>query len=250
MGVLRILLVILTFVCFEVDLSGQNHRKEGDEAWEKGRYKTAVNKYGKVKSLKADKKLLAKRGFGFFKLNKLEDAIDHFTLSKKLGNDDPDLYLLMAQSKQHLNQYDEAAFFYKEYIKERGEKGAQSQLALREMKNCIYSAINQIRDASGIMQNLGPDVNTYYDEIYPVQSPRFGNVFYFTSNRNLSDMEMFSYAIDEKGVWSQNENFGEGINTADDQYVMDVSADGQCLLFVTGKTEDSSKGIYLSLIHI
>ena len=246
MGVWKLLLVLLTFVCIDVDLSAQNFRKDGDKAWDAGRYKTAVNKYGKVKSLKADKKLLAKRGLGFFKLNRLSEAIEHFTLSKKLGNNDPDLYLLMAQSKQHLDQYDEAAYFYKEYIKERGDKGAQSQLALREMKNCIYSATNQIRDASGVMHNLGSEVNTYYDEIYAVQSPRFGNVYYFTSNRNLKDMEVFSYAIDEKGVWKQNENFGEGINSDDDQYVMDVSADGECLLFVTGKAEDSSKRIYVS----
>jgi len=245
-GKVKWVLCLLVFICAEATLSAQNHRKEGDQAWEEGRYKTAVNKYGKVKSLQADKKLLARRGLGFYKLNRLSEAIDHFTLSKKLGNNDPDLYLMMAQTKQHLDQYDEAAFFYKEYVKERGESGAKSQLALREMKNCIYSAMNQIKDASGIMSNLGPDVNTYYDEIYPVQSPRYGNVYYFTSNRNLQDMEVYSYAIDEKGEWNQNEDFGQGINSTDDQYVMDVSADGQCLLFVTGQAEDANKRIYVS----
>ena len=239
-----VLMVMIIFISGL--LSAQDHRKEGDAAWQKGRYKTAVNKYGKVKSLNADKKLLAKRGLGFYKLNNVAEAIDHFTLSKKLGNNDPDLFHLMAQCKQHMGEYDEAAYFYKTFVKERGEKHPDAKLASREMKNCLYAAMNKRQDASGQIQNLGPDVNTYYDEVHVVQSPKYGNVYYYSSNRNLSDMEILGVRIDEKGAWHDIEDFGEDLNGNGDQYVMDISRDGKCLLFSTQANEANTQRIYVS----
>jgi len=164
----KLLLVgALSFI--SMSLSAQDSRKKGDKAWDQGRYKTAVNNYSNIENILEDKSLLAKRGLGYFKLNKLKRAINDFTLSKKLGNNDPELYFLMAQTKQHLNEYEEAAFFYKEYLKTEGTKSYKGQVSLREIKNCAYSAFHQKDKASAFVENFGEKVNTYYDEVYALQ---------------------------------------------------------------------------------
>ena len=227
-------------------LSGQSARQKGDRAWSMGKYKTAINNYSSVEGIAEDKELLAKRGLGYFKLNKLTRAINDFTLSKKLGNQDPYLYFLMAQTKQHLNDYEEAAFFYKQYIKEAGEKEKETELALREIKNCAYAAFHKKDSNTGFVESFGEEINTYYDEVYTLQSPTFGSSYYFSSNRNLTDNDVFAYSLDEKGNWQEEKTLVKGINTKADEYVMDVSADGRSLLYNKTSGLQANHRVYVS----
>ena len=228
-------------VCF-----AQNYEAKGDRAWNEGRIKTAVNNYDLVEDVASNKDVLAKRGLGYFKLNRLKKAINDFTLAKKLGNDDPELFLLMAQTKQHLNEPEEAAFFYKEYIRSIGDNDPRSTKAFIELKNCIYSATNQDQLAEAYVQNFGPEINTYYDEIFPLQSPRFGNIYYFTSNRNMKDMRVYSYIMDKNGEWIAKKKFGVGVNSDGDDYVMDISPDGLSMLFVRKNDTERKHKILVS----
>jgi len=211
--VLKYLLIFILVLTFGSNVYSQSARKKGDIAWEKGRYKTAVNSYSEVEDIETDPELLAKRGRGYFKLNKLKRAIRDFTLSKKLGNLDSELFFLMAQCKQHLGDYEEAAFFYKEFLKKSVPKSLESQKALRETKNCLYSATHQNDPITAFVENFGEDVNTYYDEVFPLQSPIVGNTFYFSSNRNLTDNNVYSFVLDRKGSWDEKKDLQEGINS-------------------------------------
>jgi len=243
----QVTVLLLFAICFaSISASAQSTRKTGDLAWDQGKYKTAVNNYSKVENILEDKTLLAKRGLGYFKLNKLKRAINDFTLAKKLGNNDPMLFFLMGQAKQHLNNYEEAAFFYKEFIKAGGDKTPEAQLALREIKNCSYSAFHQKDEATAFVESFGETVNTYYDEVYPLQSPGFGNTFYFSSNRNLSDNDVYAYSINEKGDWEEQPQYVEGINSELNEYVMDVSSDTKSMLFTKTRGAELSTQIYVS----
>lgn len=239
------LLFIGTFI-LTYSLSGQNARQKGDRAWDMGKYKTAINNYSAVEGIAEDKELLAKRGLGYFKLNKLTRAINDFTLSKKLGNQDSDLYLLMAQAKHHLNDYEEAAFFYKQYLKQGGDNEKDKELALREIKNCAYAAFHRKDSNTGFVESFGDKINTYYDEVYTLQSPTFGSSYYFSSNRNLADNDVFAYSLDEKGNWLEEKTLVKGINTKADEYVMDVSADGRSLLYNKTSGLQSNHRVYVS----
>lgn len=239
----KVFVFIISFFLVSVTTVAQkNFRKDGDKAFNKGKYKTALNNYNLVKDIKKDKILLARRGLTHFKLNQLSKAIVDFTNAKTLGNDSPALYLLMAQTKQHLNEYEEASFFYKEYVKAVGEKDPSAFEAIREMKNCAYSAFHQKDATTGYLESFGDDVNTYYDEIYVLHSPQFGNKYYFTSNRNVSDFNLFSYEIDKKGKWELEKKFGKTLNTKVNEYVMDISNDGKTMIFIRmSKTETNNK---------
>ena len=224
---------------------GQSNEKKGDKAWEAGRYKTAVNNYNLVENIDENKKLLAKRGLGYYKLNRLDKAISDFTQSKKLGNDDPYLYFLMGSAKQHLGQYEEAAFFYKQYVKEEGDKSKEGKIALREIKNAAFAAFHINDKSTAFLESFGKELNSYYDEIYVIQSPQQGNAFYYTSNNNLSSSEVYLKVVDEKGKWSPDSTRLEGINSSMNDYAMDISPNGQSMIFSRAQSDGNSK-IYVS----
>ncbi len=225
-------LVLLILGCISCSLlHGQSHEKKGDQAWERGRYKTAVNNYSLVEGIDNNKNLLAKRGLGHYKLNNLDRAILDFTKSKSLGNGDPYLYFLMGSAKQHLGQYEEAAFFYKQFVKEKGDKSKEGKIALREIKNSAYAAFNIDRKSTAYVENFGDALNSYYDEVYVLQSPQQGNAFYYTSNSDLSSNEVYLKVVDEKGKWSPDSTRLSGINSTMNDYAMEISPNGQNMIF-------------------
>ena len=238
------LLLLLSFLW--MSMSAQDYRSKGDQAWEQGEIKTAVNAYGFIKDLEKDGKYLMKRGIGNFKLNYLKKAIRDFTQARKVGIKDPELFNYMAQVKQQLLEFEEACFFYKEYIKAVGENDPRAYRALIELKNSLYAANHLNEPTVAMMNDFGEDVNSYYDELYPIQSPRFGNIFYYTSNSNKEDMRGYSIAMDKNGEWLPKKKFGVGVNTKYDDYIMDISPDGQSMLFVRSEKGQSKNKIYVS----
>lgn len=89
----------------------------------------------------------------------------------------------------------------------------------------------------GPAENLGPVVNTMYDED-GVFVPGDGNTIYFSS-RGLSSMggyDVFKSTC-TKGTWSRPENLGWPINSPDDDQFFTLSADGR-----TGYLSSSRSG--------
>jgi Tol biopolymer transport system component len=66
--------------------------------------------------------------------------------------------------------------------------------------------------------NLGPDVNTSYDEICPVLMP--DGTLYFSSNGHatMGGFDIFETTISEDGLWSTPENLGYPLNTPSDDF--------------------------------
>ena len=75
--------------------------------------------------------------------------------------------------------------------------------------------------------NLGPAINTEYDEDAPFVHP-LGNILYFSSegHKNMGGFDIFKSTFDEKGNFSEPENLGSPINTVDDDifFVMNTGA--------------------------
>ncbi len=75
--------------------------------------------------------------------------------------------------------------------------------------------------------NLGPAINTEYDEDAPFVHP-LGNILYFSSegHKNMGGFDIFKSTFDEKGNFAEPENLGSPINTVDDDifFVMNTGA--------------------------
>lgn len=75
--------------------------------------------------------------------------------------------------------------------------------------------------------NLGPKINTEYDEDAPFLHP-LGNTLFFSSqgHKNMGGYDIFKATFDETGKFDEPQNMGSPINTADDDifFVMNTDA--------------------------
>lgn len=239
-------LYILILTLLSLCVYGQDYVMKGNAAYNTGNYEAAIDYYSKYDKISNDRDILEKRGNAYYKTNELPKAIWDFTRAKKLGNEAPDLYLKMAEIKQHLGELDEATFFYNTFIEQVGAEHPNYNRAVVELKNCVFTAFNNKEEDVASIQSFGRDVNTQYDEIYPLQSPRYGNVYYLSSNRNLNDFNLYSYSINEKGDWQAEQEFVKTVNTAKHDYLQDISPDGQALLYQKHGAESSDRKVTFS----
>lgn len=80
----------------------------------------------------------------------------------------------------------------------------------------------------GNIQNLGPTINTIYDEDAPFLHPD-GKTMYFSSkgHTTMGGYDIFESSIDSMGNWSTPINMGHPINTPDDDIYFVLTADGR-----------------------
>lgn len=76
-------------------------------------------------------------------------------------------------------------------------------------------------------QNMGPVINTQFDEDAPFIHEN-DSVLYFSSkgHRNMGGFDIFKSKLSSKGGWSLPENMGYPINTVDDDIYFVMSKDG------------------------
>jgi len=93
----------------------------------------------------------------------------------------------------------------------------------------IYQATQDASGAWTIIKNLGPRINTPFDE----EGPFIGYdmvTLYFSSkgHKNMGGYDIFRSVLDPKsGKWSEPENLGYPINTPDDDIFYITSSDGK-----------------------
>lgn len=84
----------------------------------------------------------------------------------------------------------------------------------------------------GVPQNLGPEINTPYDEHTPFIHPD-GKTLYFSSDGwpGLGNKDVFLSRLDDAGHWGKPENLGYPINTFNEETGLIVTPDGTEGLF-------------------
>lgn len=93
----------------------------------------------------------------------------------------------------------------------------------------IYKAQKLPNGKWGVPQNLGPDINTPYDEDFPNISPD-GKTFYFSSNgyTSMGGYDIFKAELNnETHQFSNPRNLGYPINTPEDNYNFRIASNGQ-----------------------
>jgi outer membrane protein OmpA-like peptidoglycan-associated protein len=96
-------------------------------------------------------------------------------------------------------------------------------------------------------QNLGPTINTSYDEDAPFIHPD-GKTIFFSSNghKTMGGFDIFFAEIQEDGRWTTPINMGYPINTTDDDVYFVTSADGKRAYFSSDRKGGlGEKDIYM-----
>ncbi len=99
----------------------------------------------------------------------------------------------------------------------------------------------------GLPTNLGPTINTKYDENAPFIHPD-GKTLYFTSkgHKNMGGYDIYFSEWQDDGSWSEPMNMGYPINTCDDEESFITSPDGKRAYYSSYKTGGYGDGdIYM-----
>jgi outer membrane protein OmpA-like peptidoglycan-associated protein len=94
-------------------------------------------------------------------------------------------------------------------------------------------------EKAGVKENLGPNVNSKYDEVSPKISADGRTLFFGRkhSAQNIGGVEdkedIWVSHLGPNGTWSKSSNMGEPVNTASTNNLLSVSTDDNTLLFHT-----------------
>jgi len=194
----------------------------------------------------SNKKAIFNKGYCHFKLRELDEAESHFLAAHKLGHSNYELYFLMGQIRHAQGKYDEASIFYKQAFKKcKYNKEAQKRI-INALSSSSNSEKMEFQPSDDIVINLGSLINSTYDEMYPLPSPSQDGLIYFSS-----DKEAFNYNINDslvvekrnanvyKALIDNNEVMAHGlanekIQSDADEYLLDITDDGQILFYLQG----------------
>src|SRR6185312_6506394 len=80
----------------------------------------------------------------------------------------------------------------------------------------------------GTPVNMGPTINTEYDEDAPFMHPDDSTLFFSSKGHNtMGGYDVFSVREKPDGSWGYIKNMGYPVNTPDDDIYFNVSADGK-----------------------
>ncbi len=84
----------------------------------------------------------------------------------------------------------------------------------------------------GVPENMGPEINTAYDEQSPFIHPD-DSTFYFCSNGwpGMGGKDLFISRLGKDGKWQKPENLGYPINTSGDENGLSLTANGSYAFF-------------------
>ena len=104
-----------------------------------------------------------------------------------------------------------------------------------------------------IKENLGPNINSSANDIYPVISPDGQTLFFYRSGHpgnigGIADGDIWVSHKKENGEWGRAENIGMPLNNTYNNYVCSVSPDGNSVLLshIYHRDGKMSKGLSVS----
>lgn len=108
-----------------------------------------------------------------------------------------------------------------------------------------------VRDDKGKWQsarNIGPIINSRYDEISPFMHAG-GKTLFFASNGRpgFGGYDIF-YSHWSDSVWSEPRNFGSPVNNHEDQFSLFITADGKKAYYSHEESRDQNTGKIYSLV--
>lgn len=110
----------------------------------------------------------------------------------------------------------------------------------------IYKASFLPDSTWGNVENMGPEINTEWDEDGPFIYPS-GTILFFVSNgtKSIGGMDIMQSNMKMPGVWSEPMNLGYPVNTVDDDIYYVISAAGNGFFSSSRKGGHGRQDIYM-----
>ncbi len=165
-----------------------------------------------------------------------EKAISEFGKAIEIRPDFfPNNYFSMASMEMKLARYEDAKVHFERFLSFPGTQPALREMAELQVASCKF-AIDAVKvPVLFNPENLGPAINSEYDEYFPTLTVDNKTMFY-TRNRPDSReskrfQEDFYISTWENDHWTNSVNGGPALNTAGNEGVPNISSDGKLLFF-------------------
>lgn len=177
--------------------------------------------------------------------NKYE-AIDYLRRAYTIDNQvSGDIHLLLGMAHQLVLEFDQAMEQYNIHSSQLGpkEKQAFSEILAKRFDECMYGKNFSRKPVRVIIQPLGEEVNSKYDDYNPVFSYQ-DTALLFTSRRpygkakrnsidNKYNEDIYGSRLND-GIFDRAVRYGKPFNTDNNDAVVGVSHDGNTLLLYRG----------------
>jgi tetratricopeptide (TPR) repeat protein len=253
---MRILLTVVLSLVLMSSLLGQDSKKqEAKEFFVHQRYAEAFAVLSSSRTLiKEDQEARFLLAICHYQLNELDQAK---LLLKAMIRDQkeayPECWWYMGKVFHATHQFEKAASYYKDYLRRLKPNHPNRAMARDAIRRCANGMEVQFQQSQAIVENLGPNVNSEYDEFAPIISPNYSSKLYFSSirpgnnggarNKNrLPDSrlgkfysDMFSCEL-KNGSWGNIKSMHYLMNSPQHEVLLDFSSDGSVLYYFKGWT--------------
>ncbi len=231
-------------------------KKQADVYFENNAYDKAFYYYTQYSNRKAlDRDSRYKMGVASYEVNDLNQAQKIFSELIQEKNFDNGAYFYLARLSHIILDFNKAEDLYKLYLRDTDSK--DDRISITQVRNYIRNCNVGTRlltlPEEALVENLGKNINTSYDEFGAVQSPNYQEKIYFSSarkgargglrnERGLRDNEYGNYNSDlyfskiDGGVWAPAEAMGGLLNSESKDVLLGFSQAGNVSYLFRGET--------------
>ena len=231
-------------------------KKQADVYYKKQAYKKALYYYTQYANRKAlDRESRFKMGVSSFESNDLSQAQKIFSGLTKEKNFDSNAYLYLGKLAHVQSDYNTAQQLYKQYLGMTKDDDSKKLVARNLIKSCNVGQRLLLLPEQALVENLGREINTTYDDFGAIQSPNYQDKIYFSSARKSSrgglrnesgqrDNEYGKYNSDlffsnkDGGSWTMATPMGEQLNSQQKDVILGFSQSGDVSYLFRGARYD------------
>ena len=252
----RVSFIILFLSLVTVFGYSQNNRKliRAKEFYKYSKYEAAISLLESDRQLRltnAEADLII--GLSKYHLNQLDEAeviFQKLVQLPKAAFREPLFYL--GRIYHARNQFKEASRYYKSYLKVLPKDHIHRKMISASLQRCANGLELKFREAMAFVENMGPSINTKYDDFGITLSPTNNSRIYFSSNRSGSlggmrdtygrtDNLLGEYRCDiyysnrqDNNNWLQAQPLDYLINSPEHEVILGFDPEGRVLYYYKG----------------
>jgi outer membrane protein OmpA-like peptidoglycan-associated protein len=219
--------------------------------YQKGKYAEALELLTRFDELKTgDLAVQSALGVSAYQVNKLPLAKTYLLQAAAAeAKIDPSVFLILGRVFHAELNFREAVKYYKKFLAIVDDKHPERRRVVGDVRRCAAGLKIVVQPELALVENLGENVNSRFDELAPIQSPTFEDRLYFSAGREdseggLRDAEGKSdpkngrffndiYFTEVGGAdWSMPSRIdNQLLNTARNEQLLDITNEGKTLIF-------------------
>jgi tetratricopeptide (TPR) repeat protein len=224
-----------------------------------GRYEdalTTINSSRELSRTDAEGRFLM--ALCYYQLNRINESLEVLkALTESEKTPYPECWFYLGRIYHARHQFLDAALNYKVYLKNTTANESTRRVVADMIRRCSNGQQFQYQAAKAFVENLGPQVNTKYEEFAPVLSPNYADRLYFSAiregnsggkrslqgNPDERNGQYFSdmfFASNTKGIWNNVQPMPYQLNSPRHEVLLDFNKDGTALIYMKGM--DLKKG--------